>query len=167
MTTPQRRPAIDRAAITGAVRRALERPTAEIVDWECRPLLGGTAGAAGEASSALYRVAGTATDHGEMHSWSLILKTLAPLAGADDPADLYYWKREVLAYQSGLLADLPDGMAAPRCFGVVEHPAGEAWLWLEEVMDHCGPRWPFTCYAHAAHSLGMISGAFARSQDLR
>ncbi len=112
-------------------------------------------------------MAGTATDHGELHSWSVILKTLAPLAGADDPSDLYFWKREVLAYQSGLLADLPGGLVAPRCFGVVEHSGGGAWLWLEEVMDHCGPRWPFTCYAHAAHSLGMISGAFARSQDLR
>ena len=160
MTATAPRPTIDRETVAGPMRRALGRPAAEIVDWEYRPLLGGTAGAAGEASSALYRVAGTATDHGELHSWSVILKTLAPVAGADDPSDLYYWKREVLAYQSGLLADLPGGLVAPRCFGVVEHSGGGAWLWLEEIMDHCGPRWPFTCYAHGAHSLGRFNGAY-------
>ena len=55
---------------------------------------------------------------------------------------------------------------APRCFGVVEHPGGGAWLWLDEVMDQCGPRWPLTCYAHAAHSLGRFNGAYLTDRVL-
>ena len=166
MTAPARCPALDRASITAPVRQALESARAEIVDWECRPLVGGTAEAAGEARSKLYRVAGLATDQGELRSWSMVLKTLASLAGTDDPSDINYWKREVLAYQSGLLADLPDGLVAPRCFGVVEQPNRSVWLWLEEVIDDCGPHWPLTCYTPAAHSLGRFNGAYLVGRPL-
>jgi len=48
------------------------------------------------------------------------------------------WNREVLTYESGLLAALPAGLVAPRCFDVREH-AGLVWLWLEEVVDEVGP----------------------------
>lgn len=44
----------------------------------------------------------------------------------------------MLAYQSGLLDDLPDGLIAARCVGITEPEAGTVCLWLEEVTDPFG-----------------------------
>jgi hypothetical protein len=78
-----------------------------------------------------------------------------------------YWKREVLAYQSGLLGDLPGGLVAPRCFGVLDVPVvigtggqpGEGvWMWLEDVAGTPGAVWPFPRYGPAARDLGRFNG---------
>jgi hypothetical protein len=72
----------------------------------------------------------------------------------------------VLAYQSGLLDDLPGGLVAPRCFGVVEHPEEEFWIWMEEVRDDIGPSWPLEHYGVAARNLGQFNGAYLTGQPL-
>ena len=41
-------------------------------------------------------------------------------AMADDRRHFGYWKREAEAYQGGLLDCLPQGLAAPACYGVTE-----------------------------------------------
>ena len=107
----------------------------------------------------MYRVAGTAAAQGETLSWSLVLKVLRPAGGDTEPSSPTYWKREVLAYQSGLLAALPGGVAAPRCFGVRETADASAWLWLEDVADTGDARWPLSCYRTAAYLLGKFNGA--------
>jgi hypothetical protein len=141
-------PTIDQAALTPVLRRALDSETVQVVDWDCQPLQAGV----GLASS-VFRVSGQARDQGDTIPWSLILKVVRLLPHADDPGNvIYYWKREVLAYQTGLLDDLPGGLAAPACYGVVEQPGQGAWLWLEDVADACGPRWPLEQYGVAAHS---------------
>ncbi len=63
-----------------------------------------------------------ARDQGEDRPWSIVLKAVhAPLNHAD-PAHWNYHRREILAYQNGLLANLPGGLGAPRCLGITEHP---------------------------------------------
>src|SRR5436309_2568996 len=63
-------PAIEPAALTGVVRRALGSEAAEVGAWGATRLYGGT----GEASGGLHRVAGTAHDAGGtrplLQSWS-------------------------------------------------------------------------------------------------
>jgi hypothetical protein len=71
-----------------------------------------------------------------------------------------YWRREALAFKSGLLADLPDGLAAPRCYGVIEHPSGECWIWLEDLKDDVATEWTLDHYGVIARHLGRFNGAY-------
>ena len=156
--------AIDQAALTLIVRRYLDSATLEIHNWSCRPVQGG-AGDGGTGASGIYRFAGHGQERDETRSWSLILKACSSQLGGDNASDWNYWKRELLAYQSGFLADLPGGLAAPRCLGV-EQSADLFWLWLEEITDDIGPKWPLERYALAARHLGQFNGAYLVGQPL-
>jgi hypothetical protein len=147
---------IDRGVLTPVVRHALSSEAAEVVEWDCRQLHGGVGGGVG--GSAIYSLTGQACDLGQALPWSLILKVLWAQADSD-VSDCYYWRREADAYRSGWLDDLPGGLRAPRCFGVVNRPDGACWLWLEEVTDEAGPRWPVDRYGLAARHLGQFNGA--------
>src|SRR5262245_33603384 len=140
---------LDTAVLTRAVCAALGRGTAAIERWQLRPVGAG----AGAATEGVYRVWGTATDSGTLLEWTLILKVIRPAAAAWNPAAReidhpIYWKREALAYASGLLADLPGGIAAPRCFAIEERADESCWLWLEDVEDGYEPRWPLAQYTY-------------------
>jgi hypothetical protein len=63
-------------------------------------------------------------------------------------------------YQSQLLDDLPGGLRGPRCYGITEQADASVWLWLEEVKEIYGSRWPLAQYARAAQSLGQLNGAY-------
>jgi hypothetical protein len=98
--------------------------------------------------------------------WSLVLKVVVRHARADrggdrvdEPGHFFYWRREPLAYASGLLDDLP-GVRAPRCRGVEERADGSYWLWLEDVVESDGAEWPLERYAVAARHLGRFGAAF-------
>jgi hypothetical protein len=131
------------------------------------------------ASGGVFRVAGTVRDQTKIVPWTLVLKIIGTpttggsiLAGyfSDDPGDvpsgLNYWKREVLAYQTGLLDDLPECLVAPRCFGIVEHPGSGTWLWLEDVLEDPDSRWSPTDYRLAAQHLGCFNGAYLAGRPL-
>jgi hypothetical protein len=152
---------IDRATLTPLVRQALGIETVDVADHEYREIRERAGGAEG-----VYRFTGSGCDRGETIPWSLILKIVRFAPDRDDPADCAYWKREVLAYQSGLVDDLPGGLAAPRCFGVVEQPGGQFWLWLEEVRDDIGPRWPLEHYGVVARHLGQFNGAYVMGKAI-
>jgi len=113
-------------------------------------------------------------DRDEQVSWSVILKILQSPANmgwvnmgeGDDPTYWNYWKRECYVYQSDLLDSLPVGMAAPRCFGIVELPGNIAWLWLEDITDSFGGAWSLERYALAAYHLGLLNGTYSCSRPL-
>ena len=144
---------IDSVMLTPLVRQSLQRSDAEILDWKIDRLYGGS------FHSEIHRFSGKARDRDEILSWSLILKIIRSPDGHDDPAALNYWKREALAYQSGLLDQLPDVICAPRCFGIVEPSGSEVWLWLEEIMDELSGRWSLDQYGTAARQLGLFNAA--------
>jgi hypothetical protein len=153
--------AIDQATLTPPVKNALGSETVEVVDWEFEQLHGGIA-----AGTAVYRFSGQGRDHQETIPWSLILKILRPEGGSADVSAWNYYKREVDAYQSGLLDDLTGGLAAPRCFGVVDHPDGTCWMWLEEVTEEIGSQWPLEHYGLVARHLGQFNGAYLVERPL-
>jgi len=158
---------VDRATLTPIVRQALGSDTIEVVDHQCQEIRGRAGGAEG-----VYRFTGSGHDQGEAVPWSLILKIIGPRPDFDDPSGWAYWKREMLAYQSGLLDALPGGLAAPRCFGVVEQPGGQFWLWLEEAADNIGSadgigsRWPLEHYGVVARHLGQFNGAYVMGRPI-
>jgi len=153
--------AVDQATLTPLVRRLLENEGAEVLNWRYQPVEGGFGHAYG-----VYRFQGQAQAGGKRLDWSLILKATGPAAGSQEPGASNYWKREGLAYQSGLLDDLPGDLVAPRCIGLVEYPGQESWLWLEEAIEHGDQTWPLERYALAARHLGQFNGAYLAGKPI-
>jgi len=158
---------LDRAVLARAVCALFGRERVMIERYEVRPL----SGSSGAATAGIYRVWGTDNDRDIRRVWALILKIIRPAAAAWNPAAReidhpIYWKREALAYQSGLLDDLPGGIVAPRCLALEERADESCWLWLEEVKDRHGSRWPLSQYARASRGLGRFNGAYLAGQAL-
>ena len=155
---------IDGARLTSLLRSGLNRDSVKVTDWEYQPIYGGFGG------GRLYRFAGRAYDMGETFPWSLILKAVGKFSKSpdinDDLYDVFYWNREPLAYKSGILGDLPHGLVAPRCLGVDEGPSGGAWVWLEDVKDELGMKWPMNHYGLVGHQLGQFNGAYLVDRPL-
>ncbi len=151
---------VDGDYLSGLVRKALGRPGLQVTDWKAQALHGGV-----QWDSAVFRFQGQASDGSESLPWSLILKVVRPSEKAGDPKGIWYWKREVLAYQCGLLHALPGGnVTAPASYGVDERPDGSIWLWLEEVRDDVPCPWTVEQYAQAARQLGQFNGAYLTGQ---
>ena len=131
---------IDIPTLTPLVRQVLSSETVEITDWDIQQIHGGAA-AGYMGGSAVHRVSGRCHDNGHTAEWSFILKVLYPDVDRGQPAQYNYWRREAHAFESGLLEDLPVGLVAPRCFGVVHQPDGECWIWMEDVQEGIGESW--------------------------
>jgi hypothetical protein len=152
------------------VAQIVGRSAIDSLTWEVFPfnLQGGqTAGVTG-----LSRLVGTAQVGGETFPWSVVVKRISkpdpahdPTGTADTPSAWNYWKREILAYQSGLLADLTGNLVAPRCYGVAEHPHGEWRIWLEDITEN--PQcWTLERHGDAARHLGQFNGAYLTGRPL-
>jgi hypothetical protein len=152
---------INQTTLAPLVQSALGSETVEVVNWEFEQLHGGIA-----AGTAIYRFSGQGRDQGQTIPWSLILKILRSEGGSADASAWDYYKREVSAYQSGWLADLPGGLAAPRSLGVTDHPDGTFWMWLEEVAEEIGSQWPLEHYGVVARHLGHFNGAYLVDRPL-
>ena len=154
---------IDPAILTAPVRQALDSPTAEIRYWEHHPIRYVVT----ETSNlGLHRFKGTARDPDQERSWSIVLKAVdAPLD--DEKATHWnYHRREFLAYEEGLLKDLPGRVSAPRCLGITKYPSGICWLWLEDVENPASRAWSLTEYGLVAQHLGQFNGAYLVGQPL-
>jgi hypothetical protein len=92
----------------------------------------------------LYRVSGEAAADGQTRPWSLVLKVVqATPTSPDDPAHWNYWRREALAYQSGIPYGLAPGLTAPRLAGVVADEVNPArqYLLMEDVRPEGEQAW--------------------------
>lgn len=154
--------AINVAVLSPLVRRCLNQDDAKILHWQYRPITGGV-----ELQSSLYRFTGDARVKGETLAWTLVLKIIqSPAEGNGDPLNFRYWRREALAYQSGVLNDLPGGITAPKCFATEEKPDGAFWIWMEDVKDEIGDPWPLQQYGVVARCLGRFNGAYLVGRPL-
>ena len=104
---------------------------------------------------------------------SAVLKLIAHSEGGhvnwrsgEEPTHWYYWRREVFAYESGLLGELPLGFRAPRCALVAPRGDGSVALWLEDLAGLPGTRWDIGRYGVAARHLGQMQGAYLVSRAL-
>jgi hypothetical protein len=82
---------------------------------------------------------------------SAVLKLATPPALAtanaawrtsDDPAHWNYWRREVLAYETGLAATAYPGIATAPVLAVNPRADGRVELWLADVGGTAGFDWP-------------------------
>jgi hypothetical protein len=153
--------AINQTTLTPLVRQATSNDTVHVTTWTYQPVYGG----AGLFAN-IYRFSGSVEAQGEPIPWSLILKVSRLAAGEADPASTLYWKREALIYQSGFLDQLQGEFVAPRCYAIHEPAEDEVWLWLEEVQDRFGARWPFVGYEVAARHLGAFNGHYLTEEPM-
>jgi hypothetical protein len=117
------------------------------------------------ASLGIWRVAGD--------GWSSVLKLIGlgetrhpNWEAGSRPDHWYYWRREVHAYESGLLDALTGGLRAPRCHLVSERGPATIALWLEDVQMPAGTQWPLERYELAACHLGRAQGRFLTADTL-
>ncbi|GLV53858.1 hypothetical protein KDH_07090 [Dictyobacter sp. S3.2.2.5] len=159
--TNPRIPVLDQQTVTMLMHQVSGRQEIELSRWQLQELPGRT----GAATDGVYRLTGIGMDQDRELEWSLVLKVLSltpsgKASTADKLEHVLYWKREALVYQSQLLSNLPGGVRGPRYYGCVESSDETLWLWLEDVKEPYGPRWPLEQYAHAARSLGQMNGAY-------
>jgi hypothetical protein len=149
--------AMDPAVLTGVVRRDQRDPYLVILDWTVEPLgqekiidtTGGLFRFSGQGQSALGR-----------QSWAVVLKCINnPKQWSQQPREYSYWRREIIAFQSGLLEQLPTGVRAPRCYGVMENEDG-AWVWIEHIQETTGKQWSLDYFWRTARQLGRFQGAY-------
>jgi hypothetical protein len=151
------------------VRRLLDRPDARVLDFDHGPL---EYPLINPIAGGIHRFRGRAAVGEDSVPFSLILKISRPPAGgvtprgvappgwAEDPDHWNYWRREARLYESGILAQLPGPMVAPRCCGVEERAGPSCWLWLEEIHDDLGVGWPIERFGPVAEHVGHMAGCY-------
>jgi hypothetical protein len=112
------------------------------------------------STGGLYRVSGEARDASDASPvpWSLVVKSIQASRASPDAADHWnYWKREALAYQSGVPYRLPAGATAPRLAGVVPDPTTplRLYLFLEDIEDESASGWTLADGRVLAERLGQ------------
>lgn len=149
------------------VAQVVGKQDCEVVEWQVQRLSGGGSDYAG-GGLGVYRLSGFARTDGQMLPWALIVKVASGSnpTGSVDPAEWNYWKREVLAYRSGILNELPSNhLVAPRCYGVTEHANAEWRIWLEDIQE-MPATWTLARHGIAARHLGQFNGAYLAGHPL-
>ncbi len=155
---------IDQDTLIPIINRAFNNEIVSVSDWKFNRVH--SASEVDTALSGLFRVSGKARTPEKSIDWSLILKVVGTTAENDDPSDPRYWKRELQAYQSGQLENLPGNIAAPQYFDTITFGEKVAGLWLEELVDAVGPHWPLEQYGIVALHLGQFNGTYLVKQEL-
>ncbi len=106
------------------VRAVAGRRDARVVETSETTIVTGTIGA---ATASVTRVSGVLTSGAGEKSFSVIRKMFRPVPSgrhvdsAGDPRHWAYWRREPLAYASGVLINpLGTGLIAPYCYEVID-----------------------------------------------
>jgi hypothetical protein len=145
--------AIDLAVLTDVVRQDQRSPTFEILDWSVKRLSDkGVINPDG-----LFLFSGQGRDGQGTRPWSVVLKILKKPDEEQDIREIFYWKRELLAVQSGLLSNLPDAVVRPRFYGVIEQE-DSGWIWMENIVES-KPHWTIDQFTFSARKIGRFSGA--------
>ena len=160
--------ALTAADLAPVVRRALRNEQAWPLDWELESL---NWAAVNPATLGLYRLSGLAEVGRNSEPWAVVVKVVGDvdLAGTPlhtgflhHPQDWNYWKREAVAFRSGLLDGWPGPLVPVRCLAVDE-PAGDLlWIWLE-ACDRAPAGGPPSLESQAvlAHDLGAFAAQWA------
>jgi phage shock protein PspC (stress-responsive transcriptional regulator) len=149
--------AMDQAVLTEAVRKDQHDPDLVILDWTVEPICHELFT---DTTAGLFRFTGQGQSAQGTRSWTVALKCMHnPKQSSQQPREASYWRREIMAFQSGLLEQLPPGVRAPRCYGVMENEDG-AWVWIEYIQEATGKQWSLDYFQRTARMLGRFQGAY-------
>lgn len=153
---------IDPRILTDVVRQDQNDPLFEITKWNVKRLSDkGVINPDG-----LWLFSGEGDNSKGSQFWQVVLKILKREEKESPPSDLWYWKRELLWAQSGLMEHLPGPIKAPR-FYKTEETADGAWLWQEHVENQRPNPWTLEDYAFVAHQLGQWNGTYLSGEQFR
>jgi phosphotransferase family enzyme len=149
--------AIDQAVLTDVVRKAQQDSELVLLDWTVEPL---NHEKIIDTTGGLFCFSGQSQSAQGIRPWKVVMKCINnPKEPTEQPRVWYYWKREILAFQSGFLAQLPLGIRAPRFYGVIENENG-AWIWMEHIQETTGKPWSLEYFWRAARQLGSSQGKY-------
>jgi hypothetical protein len=154
-------PAVSRSQLERVMRHAIGSTTAQLGEWEWRSLPYHSV----LPGRVLARATGWAlVDKHESVPWSGVVKIIRQTP-PDEFGEIATGTREIMAYRSGLLTDLPGPLRAPRLLDIDEDAAA-VWLWLEDLKDTFARRWSLEQFGLAARHLGQFNGAYLVSRAL-
>jgi hypothetical protein len=159
------------AELAPIVAHVIDNPHIDFLDWRVHPV-SGVGGSEMSGGLGLFRLIGSAQAAGQVYPWSVIVKIVSGSSSSGDPNDTShissawnYWKREILAYRSGILSGLAGNLVAPRCYSVTEHPNDEWRIWLEDVRE-TPTTWTLKQHGITARHLGQFNGSYLAGQIL-
>jgi hypothetical protein len=152
---------IDPEIVANVVRQDQRSPSFDITEWSVKRL----SDKGIRNPDGLWLFSGEGKNGVRSQSWSVVLKILEREEQESPPSDMWYWKRELLLVQSGVMERLPGPVKAPRFYKAEETSEG-AWLWLEYIENHRPDPWGLDDYAFAAHQLGYWNGVCTTSRFL-
>jgi hypothetical protein len=144
---------LDPADLSRAVGRPVATYDVEAIDPHLRihSVTGGVYRVSGDGFALVVKVVRHGEDATPDGLWG---------SGAE-PSHRNYWKREWLAFDSGLLGSLPGRLRAPRRLLTTQHGDGECWVWMEDVRGRHGRDLRLEDYGLIAEALGSTQGAYA------
>jgi hypothetical protein len=151
----------DTATLLDVVRQDQRSPTFEIIQWSVEHL----SDQGIMNPNGLFLFSGEGHDEQGARPWSVVLKIIKASEEEQDPTNLWYWKRELLVAQSGLLATLPPSVVPPRSYKAIEQ-AGSGWIWTEYIVATSDKRWTTDDYVFAARQLGRFNGPYLTGTPL-
>jgi hypothetical protein len=154
---------IKQADLERALGRLFVTDAVRVDQWRCEPI----SYLQYRPGRRILRVNGTAVRSGQRVPWSVVAKCFSDAGSGPRATEATIGsERELHAYTSGLLANLPPGIVAPRLLGIVRRPNGETLLWLEDVSDLYGGNWSLARFGLAARQLGQFNGAFLVDREV-
>lgn len=150
------------AHLQSILQRIVPDKNFELISWNCSPL-----GKSKEESS-VYRVFCTLRiNNDRSRDYALIVKVLKPDSRRNQVDHYYYWKREALVYDSGILTQLPQDIRAPICYEVEARLDGNVWIWLDDVaIESSKNDWSLVQMCRISYLLGKYSGAYMTGTPL-
>ncbi len=116
------------------------------------------------ATVAVYRAASSGPP-----AWSAVCKVLKRgrqghprWQSSTDPGHWYWWRREELAYTSGLTGRLAGGLRAPRLLARFDRGNDSVALWIEDITVPRATEWTVERYGVGARHLGRAQAALMR-----
>lgn len=153
--------AIDRQVLTDVVRQDQQSSTFELLDCTVKRLSDkGIMNPDG-----LFLFTGQGRDELGTRSWSVVLKILKKPDDEQDVSSIFYWQRELLLIQSGLMTLMPKSLAVPRFYAATEQVDG-AWIWMEHIKEDGAQRWTLDQHQFAAYRVGQFSAECLRLNPL-
>lgn len=147
--------------LVAPVQRLLGAGSVTVERWSAERL----ARSAGETLG-VWRVTGEANVNDALTPFGFILKGWAASDGPQDPTAWDWPHREVRICASGLLDQLPGGLAAPRCLGEIRCADDTTWAWMTSVSAGALERWGLEHFALVARRLGRFNGAYLSGEPL-
>jgi Phosphotransferase enzyme family len=149
---------IDLDELSRAVGHEVSSYTADAIDPQLRlhSVTGGVFRVHGEDFSLVIKIVRNGGDTDADALWT----------SSTQPAHRNYWKREWLAYSSGMLDTLPGELRAPRTLLATAPSDDECWIWMEDVEGRPGRDWELDDYDSVAFDLATTQAAYASGRSV-